>query len=96
MIETIGFYREAWLLIAQGGGWWRTREILEQLPSGIEVDDPASRLWIMANRYRYLRRRGRGEKAEYAVTDDCITPRGLTVRQVNLALRGVMGEGSTA
>lgn len=88
MTHTGSFYQEAWLLVAQGGGWWRTSEILEQLPPDLGADDPASRLWIMANRYHYLARRGRGQTAEYAITDECITPRGLTVKRLNQALFG--------
>ena len=82
---TIGFYREAWLVVAQGG-WWGIQEILEHLPSGVEVDDAASRLWIMANRHGYLVRRGRGKTAEYAVTPECVTPHGVPVARLNAAL----------
>jgi hypothetical protein len=95
MTKRTGFCQEAWLLIAEGGGWWRASDILEQLPSGIEVDDASCQLWIMANRHNYLKRRGRGMKAEYCVTQDCVTPRGLPVRRVNQALFGAQ-QGSVA
>jgi hypothetical protein len=55
--RSTGFCQEAWLLVAQGG-WWKPRDILEQLPSGVEVDDASCQLWIMANRHKYLQRRG--------------------------------------
>jgi hypothetical protein len=82
---TLGFYREAWLVVARGG-WWGIREILEQLPDGVEVDDAASRLWIMARRHGYLQRRGRGKAAQYAVTNNCETPHGIPVQRLCEAL----------
>jgi hypothetical protein len=85
--QTVGFYREAWLVVAQGG-WWKPREILEQLPVGVECEQPHSYLWIMANRHHYLARRGNRQTAEYAVTPDCVTPQGLTVAQLGRALIG--------
>lgn len=82
---TSGFYRESWLIVAQGG-WWGVRDILEQLPSGCEIDDPHSRLWIMAKRHGYLARRGKGHSAEYAVTPECETPHGIKVERLCAAL----------
>lgn len=82
---TLGFYREAWLVVAQGG-WWRQREILEQLPSGVEVDDPGNRLWIMANRQGYLETRGEKDGRQYAVTSDCVTPHGIPLERLQRAL----------
>lgn len=80
-----GFMRDAWLVVARGG-WWPMREILAEMPDGVEIDDPQNRLWIMVNRYRYLVKRGTQRKAEYAVTADCNVPQGLNVRQLNQAL----------
>jgi hypothetical protein len=85
--RSTGFCQEAWLLVAQGG-WWKPRDILEQLPSGVEVDDASCQLWIMANRHKYLQRRGKASDAEYSVTPECITPRGIPVGRVNQALFG--------
>lgn len=84
---TIGFYREAWLVAAQGG-WWKQDEILEQLPSGCEVDKPSNRLWIMAKRYSYFATRGEKDSREYAVTPECVTPAGISVRRLSAALVG--------
>ena len=81
----VGFYREAWLVVAKGG-WWKLREILAEMPSGFEVDQPHSHLWIMANRYGYMVRRGRHKEAEYAVTPECVVPRGIPVGRLSAAL----------
>lgn len=84
----VGFYREAWLVVAQGG-WWKRAEILERLPSGVEVDDPYNRLWVMERRHNYLQSRGAGRNREYAVTDQCVIPHGIPVKRLTQALHGV-------
>lgn len=81
----IGFYREAWLVVAQGG-WWKLREIIEQIPSGVEVEQPHCQMWIMARRYGYFVTRGGKGATEYAVTPECMVPRGITVQRLNEAL----------
>lgn len=96
-MAAIGFDRAAWLVIARGG-WWRPMEIVEQLPLDLDIapDATYSRLWIMAQRHRTLRRRkpetGRAKRgpeariSEYAVTPDCLVPRGLSLREILAAV----------
>ena len=81
MANTVGFFRTAWLLIAQGG-WWTPREVLERIPVSIDIQDGHTLLWAMANRYRFLERRGERRRPEYAVTRDCRMPKGLTIGEV--------------
>lgn len=80
-----GFYREAWLVVAQGG-WWKPKDILAALPPGVASGDPSNLLWTMATRYGYLKRQGYGVNVEYAVTGDCETPRGIPVARLMRAL----------
>ena len=80
------FYQEAWLAIAKEGGWLTAREVVELLPSGMELDDFHTRLWCMSRRQGYLAHRGEAKQSEYAVTPGCIAPSGLTVRQIAEAL----------
>jgi hypothetical protein len=86
-VSTSRFYREAWLTLAREGGWMKARDIVDLLPSGLELDDYHTRLWCMAKRQGYLASRGSQKQTEYAVTSDCIAPSGLTVRQISDALR---------
>ncbi|HYE40350.1 MAG TPA: hypothetical protein VEB23_10480 [Ramlibacter sp.] len=86
-----GFYREAWLVVAQGG-WWKLGEILEQIPAGVEIDAPSTCLWIMAKRYGYLKRRGHRQTAEYAVTAECATPGGIPVKRLCAALLAMQAQ----
>lgn len=76
---------EAWLIVAQGG-WWTASEVMEHMPSGMEVDDPTSLMWTMERRHKYLTGRGYGRGKEYAVTPDCIAPPGIPVRRIVQAL----------
>jgi hypothetical protein len=86
-INGVGFYREAWLLVA-GGGWWTLREILDNMPSGCEVDDPYNRLWVMENRHGYVVSRGEGQSREYSVQPECVIPYGIPVSRLLGALVG--------
>lgn len=87
MANTVGFYREAWLVIAQGG-WWKPREVIERIPVSIEVADAHTLLWAMANRGRYLVRRGRHRQPEFAITRACEIPKGITVGEALQAMNG--------
>jgi hypothetical protein len=84
---TVGFYREAWLLLAQGG-WWTLRQILEYLPSGCEVDDPYNRLWVMERRHGYVVSRGSGRDREFSLADDSVIPYGIPLSRLKAVLAG--------
>lgn len=89
-----GFYRPAWLLIAEGG-WWKPSEVSEALDVPKEV--ATSRLGSMV-RDGYLVRRtitpemrkpcviGTTERTEFAVMPECFVPGGLTAGMVAKAL----------
>jgi hypothetical protein len=84
-INGVGFYREAWLVIAQGG-WWKLREVLENMPRDCETGDPYNRFWIMENRHGYVVSRGEGKDREYAVRVECVIPYGIPVARLMTAL----------
>lgn len=86
-MKRTGFYREAWLVVAQGG-WWKPDEILAEMPERVESTSPQNLLWVMTRRYGYLKRRGYGKKVEYAVTLECQTPQGVPVAKLMRALTG--------
>lgn len=80
------FFRQAWAVVAKGG-WWKPREIMEELPVGIEPEDFHNRLYFM-HRNGYFSRRGEPRAYQYAVTEECRVPQGLTVKQVSTCLIG--------
>jgi hypothetical protein len=82
------FYRQAWQVVAKGG-WWSPSDILEELPIGLELerDDFHTRIWYM-HRNGYFTRRGEPRAYQYAVTETCRVPQGLTVKQVSACLVG--------
>jgi len=90
MSASVGFYRAAWLLVAQGG-WWTPQEIIERIPLSVEINEAHSLLWCMARRDGFLSVRGERRKPQYAVTPDCHVPRGMTVREVMEAAAGARG-----
>jgi hypothetical protein len=77
----------AWLVIARGG-WWTNEEVRVELADRFDMATPvvACRLWIMANRRHFLKRRagvaGAKGSASYAVTPGCRLPMGLTVGEI--------------
>lgn len=81
MSRATGFYREAWLFVARNG-WSTQRDIVDNLPSGVEADDPSAMLWSMANRNGMLKVRGEDRQREYAVTQECCAPKGLKVGEI--------------
>lgn len=78
MSTSAGFFREAWLIVAEGG-WWTPREIFERVHYDIDIDEAHALLWAMARRHRYLVRRGAPRRPSYAVTPACVVPRGIVV-----------------
>jgi hypothetical protein len=94
-LSTVGFYRESWLIVARGG-WWKVRDIVEQLPSEIDGWEAHALLWAMANRHQMLATRGHGKTREYAVTATCRMPKGLQAGQAVHALTGVPWARSVA
>lgn len=82
------FFRQAWKVVAQGG-WWKAVDIMEELPVGIELerDDFHNRIWWM-HRNGYFVRRGKPYGYEYAITEVCKVPQGLTVKDISACLIG--------
>lgn len=80
------FTREAWKVIAQGG-WWKSGEVIKEIPDTVSIDNACSMLGRMARRGN-LERRGRPQRYEYSVSHDCIVPQGLTTSEVLLAATG--------
>ena len=78
MSSSPGFFREAWLIVAEGG-WWTPREIFERVHYDIDIDEAHALLWAMSKRHKYLARQGEPRKPCYAVTSECEVPRGIVV-----------------
>jgi len=85
--SAVGFFPASWLIVAQGG-WWKTQEILAQLPLEMPRDSAHSLLWAMVNRHHFLETRGANRDREYAVTARCRIPKGIPVGHVMAALTG--------
>lgn len=85
--SSAGFYRAAWMIVAQGG-WWRPREIVEQLPLDIDASTAHHLLWCMSKRHGHLVARGAYRSREYAVTAGCTAPAGVSVGDIVLAITG--------
>jgi hypothetical protein len=85
--STVGFFREAWLIVARGG-WWKVPDIVELLPLEIDGWNAHELLWAMAYRHEMLVTRGRRQAREYAVTPRCRIPKGVLAGEVLQALTG--------
>lgn len=79
--------REIWLVVAQGG-WWTSEEIKRHIDPHLNDAGVRNRLWIMTYRQGVLKTRGEGKERQYAVTPECFTPYGITVRKLTEALVG--------
>ena len=101
MASPTKFYRDAWLIVAQGG-WWKPAEIMAEMPSDLRDRDAHTRLWYMV-RTGYLVKRevhparrevrkggptGARPRVEYAVTAQCQVPQGLTAGALAQTLMG--------
>lgn len=88
MSNTVGFYRSAWLAIAEGGGWWKPQEVIAALPVSIDVQDAHALLWAMAHRHHMLESRGERRHPEYSVSPACKVPRGVVLSEILAAVGG--------
>lgn len=85
--STAGLSLAVWLVIA-AGGWWTVAEVIQELPDDIEPKRVDAVLWSMVHRFGQAKARGPRGRQEYAVTGDCVIPRGATVEQVMKVMNG--------
>lgn len=76
--------KEAWLVVASEG-WLSAPEIMERMPSGVEVNKPHCYLFHMVRR-GLLVARGSYKTRQYGVTAKCIAPYGVDVGRLCGAL----------
>lgn len=86
-----------WQVVATGG-WWKPREIAEEL--GTTPRQVHDALQSMSRHRQLVKRvipreqrvrlkgRGASERVQYCVDFDCVVPAGLTAKQVLEALKG--------
>lgn len=95
--------KTAWTVIAEGGGWWKPREVIEALRAkGAGAKFDHSHLHNMVVRGYLSKRRipkeqreareegGARERIEYAVTKDCRLPGGFTAGEIVKTLTGLV------
>lgn len=73
--------QRAWLVLAQGG-WWKASEVGEEIEAEVDTRTLHNRLHVMAARNGNAVKRGNYPHTEYAVTQGCKPPLGLTLAQI--------------
>ena len=78
--KNAGLVKKMWLHIAKEGGRWTPEEIAIALGENKEVVNRA--LHSMAGRRRCLSKIAIKGKPKFGVTEDCVIPRGITVKEM--------------
>lgn len=77
--------KRLWVFIAENGGWWTSMELRDHfLKEGIDINKITWTVLAMLDRKEVVKLPGTHPK--YAVTKDCIVPRGLTCAELLTAM----------